>query len=159
MLLKSNNLYKYIIYLLIIIVTIITGCEKDKPPVGKYQGSFLGTYKDSANTVSKNRYETLYIVHSDKSTIDMATCPNCTSSSLSKGKNNSISGIIEISSAYGADIGYVDDVITIEGNWGKNGDEYIITGNFSYDYKIIDGINQIEDTYVVTGEFEIKSNY
>jgi len=148
-----------IIYIYIAIIVLFIGCKKDKPPVGFYVGSFIGKYTDTTNTIiNRNRYEELYIVKTNKSSIEMATCPNCNRFYLSKEKKNKVSGIIDICSVSGGNIGYIDEAITINGKWEKQDGVYYIKGYFNYNYIIVNTDSLIQQTYVVTGDFEIKSN-
>ncbi len=139
-----------------IIVLVTTSCNKDKPPVGMYKATFTGTYQDSSSTILKDRVEAVWIINSYSETIDMAVCSKCTTFSLAKGDNKSITGIIDISRSSGDGS---TGPITINGKWSKKDGEYIITGDFSYIFRIIDEVNHIVDNFVVVGPFEIKPYY
>ncbi|NOR87773.1 MAG: hypothetical protein GQ527_09205, partial [Bacteroidales bacterium] len=128
-----------------LILFAITSCNKDKPPVGLYEASFFGTYQDSTATISKIRGEYMWIINSYTETLDVARCSGCSTFSLAKGPDKSISGLIEMSQVAGWEPAFLMGPITVDGKWSKEDDEYIITGDFSYIYTYIDEPNDIFD--------------
>ena len=143
---------------ILILITFIMGCTKDKPESGSYIGVFNGTYTQNNVEEEQQRYVDLELIKSTKDYIEFRESKSSSNYfKITKCKYD-VNGIIDVSEINGATIAYVFGPITIDGKWSKNDNGYLIVGNFSYEYKIVDSNNQTTESFVVSGGFEIISN-
>lgn len=149
------------ILMLNIFLLVVFGisCTKGKPPAGKYIGEFNGSYIENDSLFYRNRKMYIIFLETYKESIIASNLTSYGNEgntfTLYKGKNKSISGIINITHS-GGKYGYVFGPITINGHWEKRGSDYYISGKFSYIFTSYPE-EPIVDKDLVQGDFEIKS--
>lgn len=135
---------KKIILIFPVIVLLLFGCSKDKPPTGIYIADFFGTYSSNGNTYDVSLVSIqLEITETDKNHILIS------GASLEK-DGKKIKGALNLQFHKG-------DLITIDGKWKKVNGNYVIEGDFSSNYLFTNA--QPPTTLPVKGTFKIESTF
>ncbi len=140
----------------IVIVLVFSSCAKDKPPVGDYIGTFMGTYTRDSIIRDYSMVYILQIIESGKTSLSLQY--KYTISELTKDKHK-VKGTLDFIEIRGSTEGHVYGPIDVSGSWIKENDSYTISGDFSRLYKIINSIDRTVFEFPISGTFEIKSDF
>ena len=148
---------KKIIFILTLIL-LISGCTKDKPPIGYYIGTFTGYYSIENENYSIYFSNDLLITEIDKDHIHICVaniqtmqCKSGYKSILNK-NGRKISGELYLSNGY-----HTPPFFDINGKYKKSSGTYTISGDFTSSiYMVVDSVGTEKP---LTGTFEIYSTF
>lgn len=144
------------ISIIIVILLFTVSCQKYKPPIGEYIGTFCGEYILDGNTHQKFRSRIIEIKESNREEIIFES--GGIESFLTKNKDEII-GTFSTDKYVGTGHNEWDGEITINGLWQKKSGMYIISGSFESTYSFMSSLDSTITALPVKGSFEIKSEF
>ena len=141
--------------LIISLLLVFFSCKKEKPPTGLYIATLDGSFLINNTTHIDNREFDLEITESTKDSIVISILTQRNSTLLKEKKQ--VSGTLNTYEVNGLTTAHIIGDVTLNGEWEKiNKNKYIITGEYTSYYEIVDGVTMTSDVYPIEGSIEIK---